>query len=432
MIDFFKVNFIIRRIIVMKKLTRFLFLLAAGLSFTFGVVSCADDDTTSSNNNNSQSGNNNSSSSSSRTLSGTLSDTSGTATITGTSYVFKDSDGDDCYKGSVKSVADAYIYLTIESDWTFNDAGNQAWVARGADEISYEYLKISSSSSSKSARDASASSSETFTAYQLEKEDFDNGTVYKVYTAPTGGDLFVAPATNTFKVMSYGVKAMSGECKQSNGSLLLKYENQGQTNYTAYTLDETSGSASINTSVTVDATSYTNATAETIEAPSSSGSTGGNSGTGESGNSGSSDSGNSGSSGTYTVVYNGETLMTLTQEQYAAYALILTEGTDYTISGTTITLTAAGMAKLSENDDDEHGTGEYEESDENEVYSVYYGTEKIFGLTEEDFAEFSQMLELNTDYTISGTNITLTDNGLAKIMAMDPSDEEDEDDYYYQ
>ena len=122
----------------------------------------------------------------------------------------------------------------------------------------------------------------------------------------------------------------------------------------------------------------------------------------------------------------------LTQEQYAAYALILTEGTDYTISGTTITLTAAGMAKLSENNDDEHGTGEYEESDENEVYSVYYGTEKIFGLTEEDFAEFSQMLELNTDYTISGTNITLTDNGLAKIMAMDPSDEEDEADYYYQ
>ncbi|MBR1404274.1 MAG: hypothetical protein IJ558_08835 [Treponema sp.] len=165
---------------------------------------------------------------------------------------------------------------------------------------------------------------------------------------------------------------------------------------------------------------------------SSSGSTGGNSGTGESGNSGSSDNGNSDSSGTYTVVYNGETLMTLTQEQYAAYALILTEGTDYTISGTTITLTAAGMAKLSENNDDEHGTGEYEESDENEVYSVYYGTEKIFGLTEEDFAEFSQMLELNTDYTISGTNITLTDNGLAKIMAMDPSDESDEADYYYQ
>ena len=49
----------------------------------------------------------------------------------------------------------------------------------------------------------------------------------------------------------------------------------------------------------------------------------------------------------YTVKYKGEVLDTISAEEFSAYSGLLTEGTDYTISGTVITLTDSGFNKLS-------------------------------------------------------------------------------------
>lgn len=48
----------------------------------------------------------------------------------------------------------------------------------------------------------------------------------------------------------------------------------------------------------------------------------------------------------YSVVYNGETVATISETEFLAYKLILESETDYTISGKTITLTDAGWTKF--------------------------------------------------------------------------------------
>ena len=48
----------------------------------------------------------------------------------------------------------------------------------------------------------------------------------------------------------------------------------------------------------------------------------------------------------YTVKYQGDVLDTISAEEFSAYSGLLTEGTDYTISGTVITLTESGYEKV--------------------------------------------------------------------------------------
>lgn len=69
---------------------------------------------------------------------------------------------------------------------------------------------------------------------------------------------------------------------------------------------------------------------------------------------------------TYTVVYNGTTLTTLTESEFAEYADELTADTDYTISGTTITLTEAGYKKVmgSDGSDGDDDTGDNDTGDD--------------------------------------------------------------------
>lgn len=48
----------------------------------------------------------------------------------------------------------------------------------------------------------------------------------------------------------------------------------------------------------------------------------------------------------YSVVYLGNEVMTLSEDEFNLFTSKLTEGTDYTISGKTITMTMAGISKL--------------------------------------------------------------------------------------
>ena len=48
----------------------------------------------------------------------------------------------------------------------------------------------------------------------------------------------------------------------------------------------------------------------------------------------------------YTVKYQGEVLDTISAEEFSAYSSLLTKDTDYTISGTVITLTDSGFEKV--------------------------------------------------------------------------------------
>ena len=516
----------------MKKITKSLLLLATGFAFTFGFAACSNDDTSDSENNGSSS---TPSASTTRSLQGSLEGTEGTVTITDAQYVFKDSDGTNLLKGSVKSVADAYLYLSIEEDY------DEQWKKRSEDQITYDYLKLSASTSESAylARSTGSSSYSSFKAYQLEKEDYDAGTVYKVYENMTG-DLFVAPATNKFKVMLQGVKSLSGDCKLSGGKLLMKYESAGQTNYTAYTINETTGTSSVDLTASVDASSYEAATAETIEAPASSGTSGSSSESG-SGNSGSGSGESSSGSGegehehgsesgegtgeqtsttdTITVVFisdgkvqhteqipvsavtgnfayklysdangttevsaadvvkgntyyaitsngaapgtggsesgqggesasgtetsyeildpKGNAIKTITAAEFEEYKNHLTEGIDYSINGTTITLTESGMETAAsllyggeESGEHGHGTGEGEsgqgeeehgsesgEGKETGSYIVVYNDYQVATLTAEEYAQISQLLTAETDYSIYGTTITLTESGMQKAAS---------------
>ena len=139
------------------------------------------------------------------------------------------------------------------------------------------------------------------------------------------------------------------------------------------------------------------------------------------------------------------------------------EGTDYTIDGTVITLTEAGYAKVQAagEDGDDSGT-EYPGTDEpgtdypgtdypgtdypgtdypgtdypgtdypgtgepgygeGTVYTVKYGDNVIApDMTESALSDFAQTYGLvkDTDYTISGNVITLTESGFNKLLAAD-------------
>ena len=185
----------------------------------------------------------------------------------------------------------------------------------------------------------------------------------------------------------------------------------------------------------------------------------------------------------YTVKYRGEVLDTISAEKFSAYSSLLTKDTDYTISGNVITLTDSGFKKVmaagagEDGDDsgteypgteypgtdepgtdypgteypvtdepgteypgtdypgteypgtdypgtdypgtDYPGTGEPGSGDET-MYTVMYNGAEFITIPESELSDFETLLTEGTDYTISGTVITLTDSGYAKVMAAMP------------
>ena len=137
----------------------------------------------------------------------------------------------------------------------------------------------------------------------------------------------------------------------------------------------------------------------------------------------------------YTVKYQGEVLDTISAEEFSAYSGLLTEGTDYTISGTVITLTDSGFEKVmaympGEGEDggdsgteypgtDYPGTDEPDYGNET-MYTVMYNGAEFTTIPASGLSYFETVLTYGTDYTIDGTVITLTDSGYAKVMAAMP------------
>ena len=94
----------------------------------------------------------------------------------------------------------------------------------------------------------------------------------------------------------------------------------------------------------------------------------------------------------------------------------LVEDTDYTISGNVITLTDSGLKKVmaaGEGGGQEPGTGESGSGEVTE-YIVKYKGKVLETISAEKFSEYSSLLTKDTDYTISGNVITLTDSGFEK------------------
>ena len=138
----------------------------------------------------------------------------------------------------------------------------------------------------------------------------------------------------------------------------------------------------------------------------------------------------------YTVMYNGKVLDTISAEEFSAYSGLLKADTDYTIIGTVITLTDSGYQKVlpllgssggdggQEPGTDEPGT-DYPGTDvpgdvEGTMYTVKYGDTVIVpAMPESALSSFETAcgLKEGTDYTISGTVITLKDSGFEKVKA---------------
>ena len=172
----------------------------------------------------------------------------------------------------------------------------------------------------------------------------------------------------------------------------------------------------------------------------------------------------------YTVMYNGQPLVDENGEVVKIPAVALSaykqkyglvEDTDYTINGNVITLTDSGLKKVmdagagegggQEPGTDEPGTDypgtEYPGTDypgtdypgtdypgtdypgtdypgtgepgsgEVTEYTVKYNGKVLETISAEKFSEYSSLLTKDTDYTISGNVITLTDSGFEKGKA---------------
>lgn len=142
----------------------------------------------------------------------------------------------------------------------------------------------------------------------------------------------------------------------------------------------------------------------------------------------------------YTVKYQGQVLDTISAEEFSAYSSLLTKDTDYTISGNVITLTDSGLKKVmaagagEDGDDsgteypgtdepgtdypgtDYPGTGEPGSGDET-MYTVMYNGAEFITIPKSELSYFETVLTEDTDYTISGTVITLTESGFNKLSA---------------
>ena len=146
---------------------------------------------------------------------------------------------------------------------------------------------------------------------------------------------------------------------------------------------------------------------------------------------------------TYVVKYNGviiEKSLSESMWSYGVEKVNLIESVDYTIDGTVITLTDSGYEKVlpllgDSGDDGEHGVippvtnGPVTDGTvpdvpvpdvpgvEGTMYTVKYGDTVIVpAMPESELSHFETVLTKNTDYTISGTVITLTESGYEKVM----------------
>ena len=132
----------------------------------------------------------------------------------------------------------------------------------------------------------------------------------------------------------------------------------------------------------------------------------------------------------YTVKY-GDTVIASNMSESAlsvfAQTYGLVEDTDYTIDGTVITLTESGYNKVTS---EMPGEGDEPVPDvpvpdvpgdvEGTMYTVKYGDTVIVpAMPESALSDFAQTYGLtkDTDYTISGTVITLTESGFNKLSA---------------
>ena len=484
----------------MKKVNKILLLAAIGISLTFGLASCSDSDNSDSDGAKG--------SSSTIDLKGALKGTTGTVKMSADkkTYVFTQDSDIDFYKGDVKSVADAYLYLSIKQQ--FNGS---SWDDLTGDDIIYDYLALAKDSASASASVIRAASDyKKFKAYPLEAEDYNAGTIYKVYedTTTAGAVVYVvAPATNKYKKLAGAVGSYNitekGDCKLSSGKLYLK---SSDGSYSAITMDDSTGKSTADSTASIDDSKWNTITPETIEAPADESSSNGNNDSGNSGSGGQggegehehgqggeSGQGESGGQGehnhdgeghegeghegehgqggegehehgqgsesgqgetggqggqeekptSYTVIYNGNPIQFLSESEYESYAQMLTAGTDYSISGTTITLTESGYAKVmqamgGEGHEGEHGQGgegqpsyppypgteggqgetggQGGQEEKPTSYTVIYNGNPIQFLSESEYESYAQMLTAGTDYSISGTTITLTESGYAKVM----------------
>ena len=127
---------------------------------------------------------------------------------------------------------------------------------------------------------------------------------------------------------------------------------------------------------------------------------------------------------TYTIAYDGITLYSeLDQEDYddMKSSNMFTENTDYTISGTTITLTDAGLEKFfdlmaAEMAEDPDVPEDFEIA----AFVVYPAENFITPIDAMSYAYAATLLEEDTDYTLkaNGKIVVLTDAGWTKAATL--------------
>ena len=131
--------------------------------------------------------------------------------------------------------------------------------------------------------------------------------------------------------------------------------------------------------------------------------------------------------GEYKVMYDGILIMDeVTEEDVPLMFAMFTEGTDYTISGKTVTLTDSGFNKMFTVMKKDDGTPA--------VAIVVYKKRMIMPVTQAEYNMAASMLEEGTDYTVThdGKIIELTDagytNGAALFAGHHGSGNDDDDD----
>ena len=139
---------------------------------------------------------------------------------------------------------------------------------------------------------------------------------------------------------------------------------------------------------------------------------------------------------TYVVIYNGSIIEESLPESmwfYGVEEVNLEEGVDYTMKGNEITLTYSGYQKVLPLLGSSGGDGGQEPGTDEPVpdvpvpdvpgdvegtmYTVMYNGAEITAIPASELSYFETVLTAGTDYTISGTVITLTDSGFEKVKA---------------
>ena len=118
---------------------------------------------------------------------------------------------------------------------------------------------------------------------------------------------------------------------------------------------------------------------------------------------------------TYIIIPAEEEIITESDISEFTAAGFTTPG-DYSISGTTITLTDEGLDKflavMSEEESEESG------EDIEYVYIVVYNNELIMPLTADAYTTYGGLLEEDDDYTVDGKAIVLTQAGYEKMSVL--------------